>query len=453
MSIISIRPDVVVIGSGIAGVTTASQLRQSGLAVLVIDASRAAAEQTSAANAGELSFGYSGPWATPGLLQSVPFMLMDPEGPLRIHLDSSLSGLWKQSKWLRWFGMNTRQNAFEQNKERIINLSQYSHQVLQESFNYFPDQWAYQSKGTLQLFRERKSFDKVLRNDLPTLRQSGVNVTVATEADCIRQEPGLAHVSDKIVGGLIFHDDSTGDCAKYTRMLAGLEQSAGVNFMYNTTVTSIDVDKFGVRGVQTTRGAIVCNRVVVCGGYWTAALLQRSCGLSVPIYPVRGYSLTIEVDAYAASVRSTILDERTKVALTNLGPGVLRVAGTAEICNPVRAADPKRYDLLAKVTQALFPQVISSVTPRNYWIGHRPMTPDGTPVIGSTPVPGLFLNSGHGTLGWTQSFGSAKLIADVLLSKTPALDASQYELMRYGRRILNRRDYYKFTGTPSKAIT
>lgn len=442
MNEIAKKYDAVVIGAGIIGVTTASMLRRNGLSVLVVEASAMAAEQTSAANAGELSYGYSGPWATPGLLAAIPGMLRDPNGPLRIRPDDSFAGLMRQLQWGRWFAMNTSAKRFETNKRRILQLSRLS-AAQQEEFDVPGSAWAHQKLGTLQLFRSHAVFQKVLRNDLPTLRASGVNVVVADVAQCVTQEPGLADVASKIVGGLIFTDDQTGDCAAFTRELAKQEQAAGVDFAYSTAVQGIDIDKFGVRSVATSKGRFYAKRVVACAGYWTTSLLHHSCGLRVPIYPVRGYSLTVQTPEGEPTVTSTILDEMSKVALTRLSGNTLRVAGTAEICNPNRPADPRRMDLLAQVTAELFPTAISATTDRGMWYHGRPMTPDGTPVIGATVVPGLFINAGHGTLGWTQSFGSARQVADVVVGRVPLLDPTDYELSRYGHSTSKWKNYFK----------
>lgn len=425
--------EVAIIGAGIIGVTTAFALLERGFKVTVLEVNKSAALGTSYANAGELSFGYSGPWATPGLPLKVPGMLMDPNGPLRIHADfSSLTAFFYQVKWLRWFTRNTRRAAFEQNKRRIVALSRHSKGAHARMFGGLPLDYAHQSLGTLQLFRSQKQMDAVLKNDVAALKQAGVLFDVVNPAACVRQEPGLAAIAKQIAGGLIFRDDETGDCRAFTQGLADLLAVRGVDIRYGVSVKSVDADDHGVRGVRTSMGYLSTPRLILCCGPWTRTL-AKPLGLEVPIYPVRGYSLTAPISNPARAPVSTVLDETTKIACTRLG-NAIRVGGTAEIAGFRRPESVSRRALLRTATEMIFPGCASlgiGASLEN-WAGFRPMTPDGTPIVGATVVPGLFVNAGHGTLGWTQSAGSADLCADILCGHVPALDPSDYHLERYG---------------------
>lgn len=432
---------VLVIGAGIVGVTTASMLRRRGAEVMVLEAGMAAGMETSFANAGELSFGYSGPWATPGLLKKIPAMLLDHDGPLRFTPDvtSWKNAAW-QARWIYWFGLNTKQTRFERNKRRILKLSARSKLARQEHFKIDSETFQHQTLGTLQLFRNAEQFEGVMRNDIQPLQHAGVAFDVASVDQCLQQEPGLEAVKSSIAGGIIFRDDETGDCRAFTQSLAGMESSDGVLFAYGLKVNSLIVDEGGVRGVRTNRGDIPADTVVLCTGPHTRSLTSP-VGLQVPIYGVRGYSLTTPVQNERTAVKSTILDERTKVAITRLGNQV-RVGGTAAIVGPHLSADPRRHDMLARSLASLFPDAIARNQHRQYWHGARPMTPDGAPIVGPTIVKGLWLNCGHGTLGWTQSFASAEHVSLLMEGKVPVLDPADYALARYGRDFHPARDYF-----------
>lgn len=433
---------ITIIGAGVVGMTLAYALQRRGILVDVIDARDGAAQETSYANAGELSFGYSGPWATPGLLAKTPGMLLNPRGPLRLRPDfSSIQAFLTQLRWMYWFSLNTKESRFNRNKRRIVALSSYSKVAQQKVFSELELDFSHQKLGTLQLFREEKLFEKTMRNDLSALQEGGVRFSVANASECIAQEPALEKIAHQIAGGLIFTDDETGDCHAFTKQLACLLESRGVRFFYNTQVKSIRADSGGVRGLDTSRGHFATNHIVLACGPWTSRL-AKPLRLVVPIYPVRGYSLTAPIVEASHAPISTVLDETTKIAITRLGD-VVRVGGTAEISGFDAPASIKRHNLLCETLRNVFPGCAQMVSGSEieHWEGFRPMTPDGTPIIGKTVVPGLYINAGHGTLGWTQSFGSAELCAAIIANEMPALAPEDYELARYGRTFQNSKLY------------
>lgn len=433
--------DCIVVGSGVVGVATAYALHKRGLRVTVIDRAAGPADETSYANAGQLSFGYSGPWAYPGLLQKIPAMLANPDGPVRCYPDfSSLSALAYQAKWLRWFLPNTRRSRFEQNKSRILQLSAFSAQCFEELLGRYPLDFSYQKTGTLQLFRSQTQFDTVRANDLPGLQKAGVKVRELEAAACVTREPALSAIRGTIAGGLLFEEDAIGDCRAFTRQLAAALEKEGVEFRFRTNVVRIEADRRFGRGVRTDRDYFPADCIIVAAGPWTRKLVEPR-GLLPPIYPVRGYSLSTRMVDAASGPMSTVLDELTKVAITRFDDQV-RVGGTAEIAGFEREPSVHRHELLATTLTTLFPGCadLSQHGRVEYWSGLRPMTPDGTPVVGKTALPSLFINAGHGTLGWTQAAGSAEHLARVIVGEQTILDPADYELARYGRHA--QREWY-----------
>ncbi|APG93401.1 D-amino acid dehydrogenase small subunit DadA (plasmid) [Sinorhizobium americanum] len=268
-------------------------------------------------------------------------------------------------------------------------------------------------QGTVQLFRTEQQLDASAK-DVKALAADGVPYEVLDRDGCVRVEPALAHVRDKIVGGLLTPKDETGDCFKFTNALAGKAEETGVRFLFNTTVKRLDVEGGQVRGVVTGEERIAADAVVAAFGSHSPVFLKRY-GIKLPVYPVKGYSLTIPITNASRAPKSTVMDETYKIAITRLGDRI-RVGGMAEISgytNDLRQA--RRRTLEHSVTD-LFPGDVSKAT---FWSGLRPMTPDGTPVIGPTKIGGLYLNTGHGTLGWTMSTGSARVISDLVSGRKP----------------------------------
>lgn len=426
------KSDVLVAGTGVVGLTTAWELHKRGASVTVIGNDVRAGMGTSYANAGQLSFGYSGPWATPGLIQKVPGMLLDPQGPLRIHPDlSGFRDFMAQARWLGHFTANTTRSRFKRNKQRILTLSKRSKEVYAQ-YQHQLKTACHQSLGTIQLFRSAKSFDSVVANDTQALKDAGTRFRLLEKCDVINREPALEKIGT-VAGGILFEDDETGDCHLFCTQLADELKKCGVKFIYGKTVSQLVVDHKKCHGVRLSDGSyIAAETVVLATGPWTHNLTRGI--LYVPIYPVRGYSMTSNMADPTCGPISTILDEQSKIAITKLGDRI-RVGGTAEISGFNRPESIQRRKLLADTVAQIYPGAVDfgAGSGIEYWAGFRPMTPDGTPIIGKTGVSGLYINAGHGTLGWTQAAASADLCADVIVGKVPVLDPKDYELARYGR--------------------
>ncbi|MBV5264859.1 D-amino acid dehydrogenase [Pinisolibacter aquiterrae] len=414
---------VIVLGSGVVGTTTAWYLARAGHEVEVIDRQPAPALETSFANAGEVSPGYSSPWAAPGIPWKAVKWMFAPHAPLVIRpkLDAAM---WK---WMAQMLGNCTASAYATNKARMVRIAEYSRDVLKDLRAETGIAYDDRSRGTLEVFRTQKQIDGIAA-DLKVLESFGVPYEVLDRAGCIAAEPALARVGEKILGGLRLPGDETGDCFLFTQRLAALSESAGVAFRFGVDIRSLVTTGDRVTGVATSAGTFQADAVVVALGSYSPHLL-KPLGLSLPVYPVKGYSLTLPiVDAEAAPV-STVMDEAHKVAITRLGDRI-RVAGMAEICGFDLELRDARRATIAHVVSDLFPAG-GDLSKAEFWCGLRPMTPDGTPVIGATGRPGLFLNTGHGTLGWTMACGSAKLLADIVSQKAPEISTEGLGIERY----------------------
>jgi len=414
---------VIVLGSGVVGTTTAWYLARAGHEVEVIDRQPAPALETSFANAGEVSPGYSSPWAAPGIPWKAVKWMFSAHAPLVIRpkLDAAM---WK---WMAQMLGNCTASAYATNKARMVRIAEYSRDVLKDLRAETGIAYDDRSRGTLEVFRTQKQIDGIAA-DLKVLESFGVPYEVLDRAGCIAAEPALARVGEKILGGLRLPGDETGDCFLFTQRLAALSESAGVSFRFGIEIRSLVTAGDRVTGVATSAGTFQADAVVVALGSYSPHLL-KPLGLSLPVYPVKGYSLTLPiVDAEAAPV-STVMDEAHKVAITRLGDRI-RVAGMAEICGFDLELRDARRATIAHVVSDLFPAG-GDLSKAEFWCGLRPMTPDGTPVIGAAGRPGLFLNTGHGTLGWTMACGSAKLLADIVSRKAPEISTEGLGIERY----------------------
>jgi D-amino-acid dehydrogenase len=415
---------VIVLGAGVIGVTTAWYLRRGGAEVRVLDRQPGPGMETSFANAGELSYGMTSPWAAPGIPQKAVRWLFMRHRPLFI---------WPMvdPKMWAWGGRmlaNCNDRSYRVNKGRMVRISHYSRDVLPELLAEVPIEFDMRERGTLQLFRTEKQV-KASKADQEVLAEFDSPYEVLDRDGCIAAEPGLAHVAEKFVGGLRLTADRTGDCQKFTVRLAEKAAEAGVSFRYGVTIERLATEESGrIASVETDQGPETADAYVCCLGPY-APILLRTARIRLPIYPVKGYSITLPVTDDAAAPQSTLMDETHKVAITRLGDRI-RVAGQAEIIGYSQRLGRKATDTVRHVISDLFPKG-GDVTQAEGWTGLRPMTPDGTPVLGPTRFRNLYLNTGHGTLGWTMSAGSGRAVADLVLGRTPEISFDGLTADRY----------------------
>jgi D-amino-acid dehydrogenase len=422
---------IVVLGGGVIGVSTAWALVQQGAEVTLVERQSDVALETSFANAGQVSPGYSTPWAAPGIPLKALRWLFQAHAPLAIRPDGSLF----QWRWMAAMLANCSASRYAVNKERMMRLSEYSRDCLRSWRAETGIAYDARSQGTLQLFRSQAQLDAAAR-DVAVLQDCGVPFELLDAAGVVGTEPALAHASAPISGGLRLPNDETGDCHVFTRELAALACTRGMTLRSGCTVQALESDGQRITGVRLAGAGgregegLQADAVVLAAGSYSRDLLLP-LGLDIPVYPVKGYSLTMPLSDASLAPQSTVLDETYKIALTRLGDR-LRVGGMAELAGFDLRLNPRRRATLEKVTRELFPG--GDLAQAQFWTGLRPMTPDGTPLVGATPLRGLYLNTGHGTLGWTMACGSAQLLADLISGRQPAIRTEGLDMGRYGAR-------------------
>ncbi|KWF20423.1 D-amino acid dehydrogenase [Burkholderia pseudomultivorans] len=425
---------VIVLGAGVIGVATAWHLREAGCDVTVVEREADVAQATSLGNAGVIAPGYVTPWAAPGMPGKILKYLFKPASPLifRPTLD--------RAQW-RWIARWLRECEFERfrvNKQRMQRIAYYSRACLHAFRDRHPFDYG-ASRGYLQLLRG--AFDvEMAQPALKVLRDAGIAFRELDAAGCTAIEPGLRWARQAPVGGIYLPDDEAGDCARFTRELRALCEANGVTFRLRTELRALDVAASRVRGVRIAArddghrtsddAPLAADAVVVALGVDSARLL-RPYGIDVPLYPVKGYSATLAVADDEKAPRAALMDESLKTAITRFGP-TLRVAGTAELGSRHAALRQQALDTLMKVLDDWFPQAADRGSAR-FWVGRRPMTPDGPPLLGASGIDGLWLNVGHGSTGWAMSMGSGKVLADLVTGRPPEIDLSGLTLARYGR--------------------
>ena len=424
---------VLILGSGVIGVTTAYYMAKAGADVTVLDRQSAPAAETSFANAGQISPGYSTPWAAPGIPLKALKWLFQEHAPLAIRLDGTLF----QLQWLARMLANCTAARYAINKERMLRIADYSRHCLDALRAETGIRYEGRQLGTTQVFRHRSQIDG-LDKDTSILRECGIDFEVL-DVDGIRKvEPGLDVANAGLLGALRLPHDQTGDCNLFTQGLAREAQALGVRFRFGATAVKLQAVAGKVRGVQvhdahTGRTSVeTADQVVLALGSYSAGML-KDLPLSIPVYPLKGYSLTIPISDESRAPHSTVMDETYKIAVTRFDERI-RVGGMAEVAGHDLRLVPKRRKTLEMVVEDLFPGG-GRVADARFWTGLRPMTPDGTPIVGKTPFSNLWLNTGHGTLGWTMACGSAKLLSDQITGRPTEISSEGLSVERYfGKR-------------------
>ncbi|MGE4360370.1 MAG: D-amino acid dehydrogenase, partial [Lysobacteraceae bacterium] len=324
------------------------------------------------------------------------------------------------------------------NKERMMRLSEYARDCLRTLRADTGIAYEERSRGTLQLFRTQAQLDAAQR-DIAVLRECGVPFELLGADELPQVEPALARSRSPLAGGLRLPNDETGDCHLFTTRLTELARQAGVEFRFGVDVREILTGGGGVIGVRVGEGehsqVLAADRYVLALGSYSRQM-AAGLGLELPVYPVKGYSLTVPLVDAEGAPQSTVLDETYKVAVTRFDNRI-RVGGMAELGGYDLRLNPRRRQTLERVVGDLFPT--GGDLPRaEFWTGLRPMTPDSTPIVGATPYPELFINTGHGTLGWTMSCGAGALVADLVTGRQPAIRHDDLALSRYGREATRR---------------
>jgi len=408
---------VLVLGAGVVGVTSAWYLTEAGHDVRVLERQSGAGLETSFANGGQISVSQAEPWSNPSAPAKILKWLGDEEAPLLFRPMMSL----RQWKWGARFLYECLPGRTRDNTLQILRLAVYSGQQLKSLRAATGVDYHHLERGILQLYYDQGEFDAAqLRAEL--VRRGGYELQVKSAAQCLEIEPALATGRTRPVGATFAPSDESGDAHAFTRNLARICAGRGVAFSYETTIRTIEADSERVRAVHVERAGarerIAADAVLVCLGVQSPFLLEP-LGISVPVYPVKGYSVTIP-GAGDGAPTVCLTDEGYKLALSRLGDR-LRIAGTAELNGYDTSINEVRCNAILRRVRELFPQA-GDFESAQKWAGLRPATPGNVPVIGRTRIPGLFLNTGHGTLGWTLCAGSGRAIADIIGGLGPAVD-------------------------------
>nr|WP_019367311.1 D-amino acid dehydrogenase [Pseudomonas luteola] len=414
---------VLVLGSGVIGTVSAYYLARAGFEVVVVDRQEGPALETSFANAGQVSPGYASPWAAPGVPLKAIKWLVTQHAPLAIRPTGDIH----QYLWMAQMLRNCTAERYAINKERMVRLSEYSRDCLDELRAETGIAYEGRQLGTTQVFRTQQQVDAAAK-DIAVLERSGVPYELLDRDGIARAEPALAHVKDKLAGALRLPNDQTGDCFLFTNRLAELARQLGVEFRFGQKIERLEAVGDRLNGVWIDGQLITADHYVLALGSYSPQLLAP-IGIKAPVYPLKGYSLTVPITNGDMAPTSTILDETYKVALTRFHNRI-RVGGMAEISGYDLSLNPRRRETLEMIVNDLYPQG-GDLQAATFWTGLRPTTPDGTPIVGATRYRNLFLNTGHGTLGWTMACGSGRFLADVIGRKRPQISAEGLDISRY----------------------
>lgn len=411
---------ILVLGAGVIGVTTAWFLREQGHDVRVIERRDAAAMETSFANAGQVSAHLAEPWSNPSTPRQLPRWLLQDDAPL----------VWRprwradQWRWLMKFLLECRSSRYARNLLHLANIGLYSRETLKELRARTGLAYDHHEGGILLFFTDAAAFDKAAAT-ARRLAAQGFQRTVRSATECLAIEPALHAQRDRLQGGIYSDRDETGDAHQFTQALAQLGAQRGIRFDYGCTVDRLTRGEGGtvtgarVRHADGRVEEIEASHVVACLGVHTPALV-RPLGIRLDIYPVKGYSITLPVADEEAAYRIGLTDAAAKIAFSRLGQR-LRATSTAEVGDFDLSVNRARCEALVRHTLKLFPGS-GDASRASHWAGLRPTTPSNLPYVGRSSVPGLYINAGHGTVGWTQSCGSARALAEIVAGRRPEVD-------------------------------
>jgi D-amino-acid dehydrogenase len=411
---------VMVLGGGIVGVTTAYYLLKSGFEVTIVERAATVGELTSKGNAGLVSAGCSQPWNAPGVPLTVLKNWGRSDSPYLFRL-SAFPGI---IPWATRFLLHCKGDLYRRSCRSSAELLSYSLGLYKGVVEAEGLKFDRQSKGVLKYFEDGNALK---RDTLSTavLAEVGLEYKVLDARQIVELEPALAPHRTRIAGGIFFPNDESGDSSLFAKALLERCVQLGATVLTNTEISDIVARDGEVQHIVTSRGNLTADSYVICLGPSAAPLAARA-GVKLPIYPVKGYSVTIDTDGTVPLPSIAFLDWGRKIAVTPFGNRI-RAAGTAEFCGYNLDPTPARFAALRKNLIELFPALDGMPSTTN-WTGHRPVTPDGMPVIGPSPIGNLFLNAGHGPQGWGLSCGCAAILADVMRGKQPdvPLDAFSY---------------------------
>lgn len=407
---------IVVLGAGVIGTTSAWYLAQAGHEVTVLERRPAAGLETSFANGGQISAGHAEPWAKPAALSKILRWLGREDAPLLFRPRADLA----QWLWGLRFIAECRPGRFERNCRALAGLAAYSRDCLRRLREKTAIQYEQLTRGILHFATSQRDLDALARQ-AQTMRPLGIRRELKSASECLALEPALQFSQERVTGGLFTPEDESGDAHRFTQELAALAAQRGVRFAMDTSVIALHVAQGEIQAVDTSKGRIGADAYVVAMGSYSAPLL-RSVGLRIPVYPLKGYSITLPLGPAeeAAAPTVSLTDEAFKMVISRLGTR-LRAAGTAELAGYDTSMNEVRCAAIVRRVRQLFPQLGAATTVER-WTGLRPATPNNVPIIGASRLRRLYLNTGHGTLGWTLACGSAAALADLLSGRRPEVE-------------------------------
>jgi D-amino-acid dehydrogenase len=410
---------VIVLGAGVVGTASAWYLRQAGHEVTVLERQPGPALETSFANGCQISVSHAEPWANPATLLKVLRGLGRDDAPLLFRLRADPL----QWRWCMQFVRECRPARVAANLRQIVAIAEYSRRSLQALRAETGIEYDSLARGILHFYTDQQEFDKSC-HAAAAMRELGCPRTTIDADEVVRIEPALAGARAKLVGGDFTASDESGDVYKFTSQLATKGQAAGIDFRYNTTATRLLVEAGKVSGVEMIDGegrhqVLHADAFVIALGSFSVALLAP-LGIGLMIYPGKGYSATYPIIDAAAAPTVSLTDDGHKLVLSRLGSR-LRVAGTCELNGYSRELNPVRCAAITRRVRELFPDACD-YDRASYWAGLRPLTPSNVPYIGKTRYANLYLNTGHGTLGWTMGCGSGRALADIVSGRQPEVE-------------------------------
>jgi D-amino-acid dehydrogenase len=419
---------VVVIGSGLLGLSTAYFLRRHGADVTVLERCLGPGLETSFANGGLLTPSMPEPWNAPGVWRELLRPRRADESAPMILRWRALPSL---ASWGILFLKNSRRVSFDANTRKNALLASYSLEVLSQLRRDSPFDYRGAGGGTLRIFRDAASLNRA-GDRARRLAEFGVRSRQMTAAEAVDIEPCLQDVLEHVLGAIHYPDDETGDAHQFCLGLAAEARSAGVQLKYDTCATGWKIHRDRVLAVQTRRGPVEADHFVLAAGSASTSLAGE-LGIKLPMRPVKGYSLTCPMPSHGPSV--AVIDDGMHAAVVPLGDR-LRIAGTAEFVGFDRRISPARIDSLLELLRAIYPVIHARLdrTSATAWAGLRPMSADGVPILGATRLLNLSLNTGHGHLGWTMAAGSGRVLADWIVGQAPQINIGDYEVSRFSEK-------------------
>jgi D-amino-acid dehydrogenase len=410
---------VLVLGGGVVGVAAAWYLTDDGHEVTVVDRQPGPALETSFANGGQISALHAGPWAGPGVPRQILRWLGQEDAPLLFRLRAD----WRQWQWGLQFLAECRASRTRRNTRECLSLALYSRDCLRALRAATGIEYDHLERGILELHTDAGAFAQAVAKD-ELLREYGCQREVKTAAECVAIEPALAACRERLAGGIFAPGDESGDAQRFTQALASLAAARGLVFRGGTAVEALAIEGGTVRGARCVNAhgraeLLTADAYVVALGSYSPLLL-RPIGVPALVYPVKGYSATIDVGAHRGAPTVSLTDVASKIVISRLG-GKLRIAGTAELSGYDTGLNAVRCEALLRRVFALFPDAGERGSAQ-LWAGLRPATPSNVPLVGRTRLPNLFLDTGHGTLGWTMACGSGRALADVIGGRKPGVD-------------------------------